>query len=381
MEHNPATQSLLLMRTISTLLAVLVTTVSVQAQRSFFHIYPDPIDPAIAQSSSFTDRGILNNGDGGEVLAELPAGMLSHVGGVDLSTCLFSAVEFVEQDEFPLTQHQYNLIFRSRNSNGDGPDTRDEGLIAFAGPLTTPFSNMVTPQAWCTTITFLTPGAMPCSSDFFFGLELAAAPIFPADGQSLHMAHYTLGSVGDWPRQDAPGLAWSFANGISTPTQDSAVWDIALLTEAPTLQLGNDDPNNPGGVNGTLAFGAGGFFPDVSGLTRNDGLVARVSDDSNHGGFAFVFMNSSLNPMPGLLPGIGGVLAINPAGRLRLLRSGSISDNPSAAHNFAEIVLSPPGNPVLPSLLGAFVTFQAITVDATQNLANFFLTNAVRVSL
>lgn len=365
----------------SILLAMLATTVTVQAQRSFFHIYPDTIDSAITQSTSFTSRGMLDNGEAGEILAELPRGMVSHLGAVDTSTCLISGVMFVQQDELPRTQHQYFLIFRSRSDLGDGPDGDDHGAIVRAGPLTTPFSDSLNPVAWFTILTFITPVDLPCESDFFFGLELAEAPTYPIDGQSVHMAHYTLGMFGDWPRLIAPGLAWSFPLETNALQQDRAVWDIGLLTEAPTLQIGNDDPGNLGGVNRTLSFGAGGFFPDVSETPRIDGLVARVSDDLRPGGFAFVFMNTALNSMPILIPGIGGVLALNAGDRLRLLGSGSISDNPNALHNFAEIVLSPPGNSVMPSLVGAFVSLQAVTVDVTLNLANFHLTNAVRVSL
>ncbi|MHC5064975.1 MAG: hypothetical protein ACYTG5_13495 [Planctomycetota bacterium] len=369
------------MRTPFLIGAILMTSLSLQAQRSFFHVYPDPIDPALDQSSSFTDRGILNTGGAGEILAEMPSDMVSRLGSINQDECLFSAVEFVQQDELPVTQHQYNLIFRARHASGDGPDMTDDGLIAFAGPLTTPFSTSQTSLAWNTRITFTTPGPLPCESNFFYGLELEPAPSFPSDGQSVHMAHYELGTFGDWPRIDAPGLAWSFEFGDTVATEDPAVWDIALGTEAPSLQVGNDDPANPGGVNGTLSFGAGGFFPDVSGAGRNDGLVARVADNDNAGGFVFIFMNSGLNPSPFMLPGLGGVLAIDPGAGLRLLRNGDISDDPTAANDYAEVVLVPPGTPTLPDMVGQFVSLQAITMDAGLNLSSLHFSNAMVISL
>lgn len=346
-------------------------------ERAVFQIYPEPIEPNLAQSTSFTDRGDMNDGSGGVVLAEIPGGLVSHLGATGVGTCEITSVAMVQQDQNPQTQHQYFILFRRRDASGEGPDLSDEGLLAYAGPLPTPVGASSQPEAFDSVINFNTPFPASCDSDYFYGLEIQADPNWPSDGQSLHMAHYELGQYGDWPRVDAPGLAWSAKIGVAPATQIPAVWNLGLGSAAPVLQVGGNDPNNPGGIESTISFGAGGFYPDVSDTGRNDGLHARIGDDENAGGFAILFIGSGPAPSPFGFPGIAGVIDLDLGPGFRQFATATITNNPDWNHQYAGFPIVPPGTPTMPALLGTQAWLQALTLKA--NITDLHMTNRVTV--
>jgi hypothetical protein len=357
------------MRTISLLAGVLCTIATASAQRSEYHVYPDLFDA----STSFVSRGALG-ANPGELLAELPGGLISGIGQDGSGACLVNTLVVTLQDQDASTPETWGVVGRPRAASGTGPDTTAAPLYAATGFQTPPGVGVT---AWAFTLTFRAPAALPCSSDYFHGVILPAGPNWPAtDGLSAAAAHYSAGGFGDHPRPGAPNLGWTHDPNAGFVQAQSQVWSFRLGSATPSLQMGNDDPAstrvNPAASQGTANFGAGGFFPQTDGLPRADGIDARIYDSGNAGGTAFLFLSFSPAPVP--LAIAQGDLLIDPAFLLPV-GQGTIA---AAAPEVAIFPMLPPGTVPHAVVVGQSVWFQAVTADA--NLRNLAFSNAAAMS-
>ena len=141
------------MRPISLVTGVLCTIASASAQRSEFHVYPDLLDA----STSFVSRGVLG-ANPGELLAEIPRGLISGIGQDGSGQCLINTLVVTLQDQDASTPETWGVIGRARATSGTGPDTTGAPLYAATG-FQTPPGNGVT--AWVFTLTFQAPAALP----------------------------------------------------------------------------------------------------------------------------------------------------------------------------------------------------------------------------
>lgn len=341
------------------------------AQRGIFAVFPD--DGLL--SSFFTDRGVMNAGAAGDALNELPRGLVDGVGQVGGGACQLFGMICVVQDEQAMTQESFSLVARPRAASGTGPDTAS--VLYRAGPVSTP-PGQVGQQAWIVTLAFQTPVTVPCGSDWFHGIGLPVASAWPAqDGLSLQLADYTQGTLGDHPRVGAPNLGWSLdATGAQVQSQPY-VWSVALRTSGPSLQVGAVDPANTrtstAANQGTTTFGVGGFFPDVSGAPRSDGLEVRFYDVQAAGAPTGILFSFAQAPTPLPLPGVLGELRIDVA-TLVAFPGGVIA--PTAPERVIAPFLPPGSLPVSLAGSGAVVWFQGVVLDPG---AGPWLTNAVGV--
>ena len=364
------------MRTMAVLFPVLTLAGASLAQGfnrfEVYPLYPDTGQTG-ATATSFTDRTPIGVNPGELLCEQSPA---NHKGiGDDGTACVIRQFVFVWQDQNLATQEQYRIVFRNLlGGTGPGPDPTPNGVIGQTGNFTTPAGTGA--GAFQTTITFATPfPTLPCEAGYCYGVGLGAAPGWTGftDGQSVHGAFYPPnGTAGDNPRSGAPNLAWAVdagqTNQLRRPAQSTR---MSLTVTSPVLNVGGLAPGNTRQPAGTSNYGAGGIYPDVSGIARSDGLDARVFDLARANGITLLLM--SYQPgLPGGIPvtGVAGRMWINP--NLFFLGSGGIN-----ASGQAVVPVAPAG--ALPaSLMGNFLIFQALTVDAT--LSSVALSNAALVN-
>ncbi len=333
-------------------------------ERSLFHIYPD-LDgwntSYIGRGAAATQNGVV------ELLAEIPQGLvlgMGQQGGLNGGSCEVSNYSFTIQDQDGGTQEAYSILARPRDASGIGPDMVAAPLYT-SGPYQSPAGQSLVAGAWWVTVTFQTPVQLPCNSgDIFHGVELAAGPTWPTnDGLSCWYADYTGGTFGSNPISAAPGLAWSTSIG-TTPQVASYVWDMAFHSQAPSFALGNIDPT--GGridnINSRMPdtdFGAGGFFPDISGAGRSDGIAARVYDSGAPGGQAYVFLSLGVAPTPIPVSFVSlGDLIVDP---LLLILAGQGTISPTAPEIALMQILPPSSVPA--SNIGLTLWWQALTLS------------------
>ena len=354
------------------LVSVLVLASQALSQdRSLFHIYPD-LD---GWSTSSIGRGATANPTGVvELLAEIPQSLvlgMGQQGAAKGGTCEVSGYRFTLQDQDGSTQEAYSLLARPRDISGVGPDMAATPLYT-SGPFQSPQGQAGIASAWLVTVAFQSPVQLPCDSgQIFHGVELAAAPLWPAgDGLSCWLADYLGGAFGSNPRATAPGLAWSVEAG-GVPQRVTSVWDMAFISLAPSFAVGTINPGG-GRINNTMVamadtdFGAGGFYPDVSGALRADGLAARVYDSGAPGGQAFVLLSlgpSPSGPIPVAFVSIGDLL-VDPL-LLILAGQGTIASTPP---EIATMQLVPPAG-VSPSNIGLTIWWQALTLSTAGQFA------------
>lgn len=353
----------------ATAACALASWTSASAQGNYYEVWPDSV--AASATTNATTRGTLGTA-AGDVLQEWPVDMVAGVGDTGAG-CQFTGALFRHQDQDAATQENYAIIVRKPDPMGMVDPT--PGGILFQGPtVQTPLSAGIV--AWTTTVGFTTPVTLPCDKGQFVGLYMDPAPGWSAtDGHSMHMASYVdLGPpyppVGDNPRRTARNISWNTSNGVVTNTPSGRVFAFALLTNAAVLNMGNIDPTStrsPGGI----SYAAGGFFPEVKlGGARDDGLVARVRDNTNTGGSAHVLLGSGQLPFGLPLPPFSGSIWLNPAGAIVPVGSATLNAG------VATITVAPPA--AIPPLLGFSLWFQGVTLNS--GFANPRFTNAQGVS-
>lgn len=339
----------------------LLLAATLPAQRGVFAISPD----SGFVGDFFIDRGATStSGNPGEILAEMPRGLAGGLGTNSAGTCRMLGLLLNLQDENAATAETFGVVGRARAASGTGPNRT--ATIFAGGGLQTPTGTGR--LAWVFTINFQTGGAvLPCN-DWFFGASLPALRS-ATDGLWPQLAHYTLGTYGDNPRAGAPNLAWSIDTTAAQLQSHPWVWSVGLLPAGPTIQFGANDPNttriNPTLNQGTTTFGAGGFFPNVSGTGRADGLDVRIMDAQNGGAVTSVLFAFGIAATPITFTGVLGQLYLDPV-TLFAFPGGTIS---TTQPRQARGVFLPAGT--IPSSLagtGARAYIQAAVLDQTNGL-------------
>lgn len=221
----------------------------------------------------------------------------SHFRGIgdDGSACSLRGVQFLIQDQDRRTQEAWTVAVRRGDANG--PWAGSAGLIAGLPAATPPDTGSGT-QVWEITLDATTPIAIPCAGEFFVGHQLPAAVGWPVvDGLAPWVYLY---------REDPnlfglPHHAWQIIGSVDTgvPSQpDRQVINIALRTTSATLTIGtvSDPITHPG--QRSPDFGPTGMYPDVDSGPGSaaHGLLFRVRDRANAGGFAILLLGSTFDP-------------------------------------------------------------------------------------
>ncbi len=351
--------------------SVAIFQASASAQsRGVFTNYPD----SQLLSTSFIDRGVAStNGNAVELLNEMPQGAVAGLGD-NGTACRIHSMLMVLQDEEASTQEQWRLMARPRDMTTGGPDTSN--VVFQTGALSTP-PGLTGGQAWIFTVTFNTPATVPCDT-WFYGVALNAAPLWPggSDGLSMHMAHYTMGTLGAHPRATAPNLGWSNDASATTVSSHDYVWAVTLNPDAPSMQVGAIDPGSARVSASTghpdTSFGVAGFFPDVSGAPRSDGIATRIYDAGNPGAVTGVLFSLGPNAVGAAIPGVTGRVYIDFATLLGFAGSAIPNSAPEEA-----IRTFLPANSLPATLAGNSVWFQGVVLTASNTVE---LTNAVAVN-
>ncbi|MBK8975960.1 MAG: hypothetical protein IPM29_08535 [Planctomycetes bacterium] len=352
----------------------MASALAAQNDRGFISVYPD----SRFASATYIDRGIGNPPSVApvECLNEMPQGLVFGVGD-NGTACQIGQITFVIQDQQNTTQDTAAIIMRPRDAQTLAP-SRTQTIFQTA-QLGLP-TGVNGARAMGLVTTFTTPITVPCNS-YFYGLALPSAPNWPTtDGVALQAAAYTLGTTGDNPRANAPELGWSY-DGTQAPATDPHGWSVALLPAMPTVAAGANDPNSTRTAATTghsnTTFGAGGFYPDISGTNRSDGIDVRIYDAGAPGGLCGILFSFGVQTIPTSisLPGvtIRGRLYLDPA---QMTVWGARPIAATAPEESITPFLPPSSIPS--SVTGNNVYFQALTIDGNGAIA---LSNAVGMNL
>jgi hypothetical protein len=328
---------------------------TVGAQTNFFEIYPETAGAA----TTFFTRFTLGAAEG-ELFQGVPGTMFVGVGGVadvgGQATCQATQWQIVTQDQNCATLETYDLVYRKADPNG-APIPGVAGEIVRVPNLTTPANGPVGACAWRITGTFATPVNLPCQGGFLMGVKLAANAVWSTDGQSLHSAHYTSGTMGDWPRAGAPHHCYQI-NASQVVSQPSVrTTRMAVGTLGAVANAGGQDPLNTRQPAPPKNYGGGGMYPDLGGV-RKDGLYFRTRDLGSAGGLSIVFLG-----VPNSIP--GGIGAPGIIGRLWLLPSPLFAMGVipiDATTGIGDVEMVAPGTMVL---IGVDLNYQGVNVNAT----------------
>ncbi|MFQ5505511.1 MAG: hypothetical protein ACE5F1_12040 [Planctomycetota bacterium] len=349
-----------------------LATSSLGAQTTnLFEIYPDEAGTAL----TFTSRYTLGS-EAGENLIQVPS-LYSWVGDNKLGggESTINGYRGAHQDENASTQSDYFVVLRKESSSG-GPDPAPAGVIARYGPFKTAPNQPAKPVAWLITMSLTSPLVVPTKALYYFGIEHAKAPSWPSDGMSTHIAHYFFATAGDNPRTGAPNLAYTIAPNrtpqVEQPSGRTA--RIGLLVEAPLLGVGGVDPNNTRqSPKGSPNYGAGGLWPDILGKStgRFDDIEIRFSDAANPSGFAILFANFALSPVPFTFANARGTFALSLVQPILLGLGPTALDAKGKGKRAFPLG---PGNGSLRTLLGGKKLYwQSFNLDLT--LKRFALSN------
>ena len=352
------------------LLASCALGTSLFAQNTYV-LYPDDARTATSSTTRYSFGTLA-----GEMLQQVPKTALAGVGD-NGTACQVTNMTYVMQDQNNATQESYSIIFRSATGVGV-PDVTAGGIIAQTSAMLSPLGTGGV-LAYLITATFASPLAVPCASDYFYGISFGAAPGWATnvDGISIHNAfNPPTGSFGSNARSTAPTIAWQvFDPGTGTAAFQAAsarVANMGLGTTQPVLAIGNRDPLSTRSTGG-IDYGLGGLYPAVKSSPRDDGLDARVNDTPNNGGVAVIFvgLNSFGPAVP--IPGFSGRVYLDLSFPVIEFVAATIS---GATVGYGKVTLAPPG--AIPASPGVTLYFQAFTVNS--GFANPRISNAIAVS-
>ncbi|MEZ5962983.1 MAG: hypothetical protein R3F56_03960 [Planctomycetota bacterium] len=245
--------------------------------------------------TSFTSRGNISV-NAGEVLQGFHGSHWSNLGdnGTDVN---LTGLTYITQDQNASTQELYDVVVRG-GTDSTGPDATTTGELSVISGLSTP-SGGNTPSAWIITADFSTPCAIPENSFFSVGVRFAAAPLWSADGQSIHASANTTQQSGTHQEDHA----WQILPGpvVSHPSSFRS-WRFALRVNTPVQQNGTF----PTGTT-TYARGMGGMFP----LDTTHGWSTHIRAGAKFAsGFAAPFLSTARLPAGLNIAGIDGRLAL-----------------------------------------------------------------------
>ncbi|MCB9869274.1 MAG: hypothetical protein H6837_05400 [Planctomycetes bacterium] len=328
---------------------------SVAVAQQDIEIYPG--------QTSFTSRGNVGSGTG-EVHQGFHAGYWRSIGD-DGSACTINQWFGVIQDQNAATQENYYLVWR-RGDDTNGPGITSADVISRVGPYNSPAGTGT--AAWIVTSAVLTPPVtLPdCQENpvsgykgmFSIGMEFTAAPLWTADGVSLHTSFGSSTTPHQYSHGAQEDHAWMYlgppATAMAHPS-DLRSWRLGQKVSQGALQM----------CNGVAAAandrcGMGGLFP-LNGPGTEFSARARYPIGLS-GGTSLLWV--SVNR---LLPIIGGFKLFPGTARLHLTgpvlyQLSSASINSSGNFSQANHALASP----LPGL-GVFTAyFQAVGFNTSQ---------------
>jgi hypothetical protein len=344
------------MRVLILATASLLTSTALVGAQNEFMIYPER-NGSSATYTSRTGIGLV------EQFMEAPGNLFSGIGDAGAG-CQVTGVYHWATDEDASTMESFRIVLRTASPAG-GPDTSAAGVITQVGPFNLPTG--VGRLGWRIGVTFATPVTVPCMASFFYGIELAAAPNWPGppgDGHSIWDARYSpppTRLLGDNPRVGAPNHAWGNNNGFAS--SNPWTWRIGITVNNPVLNVGGIDPLNARqSPVGSSNYGAGGLYPDISGLPRSDGIDLRTELLSAASGTVLGLLSATRPAFAAPVPGIAGNLYLHPGFPIFTLGTANIFGG------VATLPVATPGT-VPVALMGSTLYFQTLTVDAAFALA------------
>ncbi len=327
-----------------------------------------------------------------EGLVEYPTAFFEGIGDVSGMSaskprCRLSHVIFYFQDQNPQTSQSFDLVMRPSRSTGNGPDLGANPVFRINNLASPPPSNGDSqPAGYGMIVTFPgQPVAIPCNQTVFFGMVLNGNSSWPqTDGLSLYAAYYDPLAVnrtsGDnvAPRQSVPNLTWRVTGSgptlVASNNPPEMVLAYALVSQGPMLQVGAVHTQYFHSSN--TGFGVAGMYPTINGISRQDGLAVRITDNvrATRGGRYLLFLAlntlSSLNRPPVHLGGLIGNVYLGPS--LLPVAAGNLTTKSADT----VVTLAAPGG-IPADAVGASLFFQAATADPSA--IRIDLTNLARV--
>lgn len=357
------------------------------SQVNAFVFYPQDPERQTITCTSYVGRP--NGNSQAEALMEVSTEHFRGVGdssGPD-GVYLFGVYHWIA-DEMLSTSETYDLIVRTANPTGPGPNMSANGQSLRISGLSTPPSNNPSRGTWITYDGFGSNplwimswfgGTGPLEGRYYVGVDLPTSPLWPAtDGHSLFRADLlsanTPATLGENERLGAPDPTWGGSQGS---TAYSTPWTYILgpLVTSPNLHVGGiDQLSSRLGAPGAN-LGMNGLYPDIMGNPRCDGLMFRVTDTLAPGGMVFMGAQYDWQPPLNFAPlysvlyghtfiGLGSVPI--PLG-VTTLSGGEV-----------EVAVALP-NTIPAAMSGTDIMFQSVVWDTLINLAQW--TNAQAVHM
>jgi hypothetical protein len=295
--------------------------------------------------------------------------------GDETGTCLARGFYHWAADENIATAETYGIVLRIGPGTGTGPMTGPAGELLRVPGLTTPTAGGGPRGSFTMVDGFATPVVVPCTGEWFMGIDMPANPAWPAtDGHALWGADVpgiSPATTGENPRSGAPRVTFAItaANNV---VGTAWTYIMGVLVVQPTLHVGGIDPLSARqGTSGGANLGMGGLFPDISGTPRRDGLLVRVHDNVVPSGIAFVLGAPGYSPVPLPVSGFLGQVHIDFGAAATL---GFVLMTGGAG----EVTLAAP-NTINPGFVGTSFVFQGVVFDPATGAGAF--TNAQMTQL
>lgn len=197
--------------------------------------------------STSASRGDLGKGAGG-LLTGLHASHWRSIGdggkaSDGAKSCKIKGFRTVLRDQDSSTQETYRWVVRT-GTDANGPTAGAAGLLHDFGPFSMPTVAAGGAHSWNLTVTLAGKVKIPCEAHMSFGVELGAAPQWPADGVSQHM---TLGSTTN-EHANAGDMTWQIVNGTTSHPTPRRAWSQNVIVVNPTLQMSLDGKKSMAGL-------------------------------------------------------------------------------------------------------------------------------------
>ncbi len=275
------------------LLAALALSPRATTQAQELGLYP--------AATQFTARSALPITSNGDVLVHFRRNLLVGAGNPGVAV---QGLRVTLQDQDLSTEDPFGLVVLA--SDGAGmPDTGPGNELLRISDLKLPAGTGL--GAAIVSTTFSTPLALP-DDDYFVGIGLAPAPLWPVDGASIHGCNYAGTANVDDPT--VPGLVFTHDATLRRLVGGQRrLHAIHLLTDGVVLLAGADvDPAARRGAPNPN-FGVRGAYPDRS---AGDGLAVRVTDATQPDASVVVLGQLGGATLPYRIPGLDGRLFLNP---------------------------------------------------------------------
>lgn len=275
------------------LLAAVALAPQATTQTQELGIYP--------AATQFTARSALPITSDGDVLVHFRRNLLVGAGNPGITV---QGLRAILQDQDLSSEDPFEIVVLANDGSGM-PDTAPGNELLRATNLTLPTGTGL--GAAVVSTAFATPLTVP-DDDYFVGIGIGTAPLWPLDGVSIHGCNYAGPANVDDPT--VPGLVTTHDATLDRLVGGQRrLHAIHLLTDGVALLTGADvDPASRRGAPNPN-FGIRGAYQDR--LAR-DGLAVRVSDATLPNAGVVVLGQLGGATLPYRIPGLDGRLFLNP---------------------------------------------------------------------